>query len=141
MSRLYQRESAFPPCPLAKSSPAADRSAASEFQPLTSGSVPHPAVRPAEISFPHRRKPGDSDECASLPRLCCFRSLFNSAQNSAAHRAKNVWVAEQSRTPVSSHRERLNFECKLVDLISLPNLPGCRRPLCALPRTPEPLPH
>src|SRR6202167_6187103 len=141
MSRLYQRESAFPPCPLAKSSPAADRSAASEFQPLTSGSVPHPAVRPAEISFPHRRKPGDSDECASLPRLCCFRSLFNSAQNSAAHRAKNVWVAEQSRTPVCSHLERLNLECNLAPVSFFQTLACCLRVECGLLQSPEPLSH
>src|ERR1700751_4228006 len=63
---------------------------------------------------PRRRKRANSDVFASLPQWHRFGDLVDALQNRAADQTESVRIAEQARTPVRSHRQRLNFESKLA---------------------------
>src|SRR5580692_7868501 len=93
---------------------AGDRSAEEEFRLRWPGSALARCARLRGEPTPRRRKRANSDVFASLPQWHRFCGLVDALQNRAAYQAESVWIAEQARTPVRSHRQRLNFERKLA---------------------------
>ena len=76
---------------------------------------------------------------ALWPRLRGHRHLIDPLQNRPAYAAERVFVVEQARSPVRSHRERLNLEDKVPGVHILPNFSGvlciARRQVRTFPAT------
>src|SRR5580704_2520164 len=73
---------------------------------------------------PRRHKGANSDVFASLPQWHRFCGLIDALQNRATDQTVSVRIAEQARTPVRSHRQRLNFERQLAYVRFFPDFAG-----------------